>query len=131
MGVSGICACGGIDHESYKIVASYMTSVFPTGNAIFSRTMFHVTRLKFYCSGFQKHNTEFHLMSWLLESPDLNLIEHIWGCDGTATQGSQTTMLWNILNLCDCCLNIWYNLSPAIYLRLHETAGCSCFARLL
>lgn len=50
----------------------YMESVFPIGNGVFQQGNTPCLKL------FQEHKAEFHLMSWLLNSLDVNLIEHIW-----------------------------------------------------
>ncbi|GFW64193.1 uncharacterized protein TNCV_708981 [Trichonephila clavipes] len=53
-------------------------------------------------------------MSWPPNSPDLNPIEHIWDVNGRQLR-VQTPPIRIISDLHDHCLNIWYNLSPAIY----------------
>ena len=72
---------------------------------------------------FQKYDAELHLISWPLSSLDLNLIEHI--CDGLEWQlRVPIPPSRNILDLHDYCLNIWYNLSLAIYQGLvHPCQG--------
>ncbi|GFU59860.1 transposase domain containing protein [Trichonephila clavipes] len=64
---------------------SYMTSVSPAGNGMF-----------------QQDNTLCHK------------IEHIWEIMGQQLR-VQRPPIHNILDLRDRCLNIWYNVSPAIY----------------
>ncbi|GFV93828.1 transposase domain containing protein [Trichonephila clavipes] len=53
-------------------------------------------------------------MSWPPNLPDLNQIEHIWEVMGQQLR-VQRPPIHNISNLRDLCLNIWYNVSPAIY----------------
>jgi len=57
---------------------------------------------------------EFQLMSWPPNSPDLNPLEHIWDVMERELR-VQRQPIRNISDLRDRCLNIWYNLSPAIY----------------
>ncbi|GFW39327.1 transposase domain containing protein [Trichonephila clavipes] len=61
-----------------------------------------------------EHDAEYQLMSWPPNSSDLNLIEHIWDVMGWQLK-LQKPPIRNISDLCDRCLNIWYNLSPVIY----------------
>ncbi|GFU57744.1 transposase domain containing protein [Trichonephila clavipes] len=91
---------------------SYMASVFPAGNRQQDNTPCH--KAKIVLEGFQEHDAEFQLTSWLPNSPDLNQIEHICHVMGRQLR-VQRPPIHNILDLCNCCLNIWYNLSPAIY----------------
>ncbi|GFV15372.1 transposase domain containing protein [Trichonephila clavipes] len=53
-------------------------------------------------------------MSWPHNSSDINPIEYIWDVMGRQLQ-VQRPPIRNISDLCDGCLNIWYNLSPTIY----------------
>ncbi|GBM80699.1 hypothetical protein AVEN_79157-1, partial [Araneus ventricosus] len=66
---------------------------------------------------FEEHTDEFHLTSWPPNSPDLNPIEHIWDVMEWQLR-AQTPPSPNISILCDLCLDIWYNLSPAMYQKL-------------
>ncbi|GFS48328.1 transposase domain containing protein [Trichonephila clavipes] len=52
-------------------------------------------------------------MSWPPNSSDINPIEYIWDVLGRQLR-VQRPPIRNISDLCDRCLNIWYNLSPAI-----------------
>ncbi|GFU35881.1 transposable element Tcb1 transposase [Trichonephila clavipes] len=63
---------------------------------------------------FQEHDAEFQLMSWSPNSSDINPIEYIWDVMGRQLR-VQRPPIRNISDLWDRCLNIWYNLSPAIY----------------
>ncbi|GFS99340.1 transposase domain containing protein [Trichonephila clavipes] len=65
----------------------------------------------------EEYDAEFQLTSWLPNSPDLNQIEHISDVLGRQLR-VQRPPIHNISDLCVRCLNIWYNLSPAIYLGL-------------
>ncbi|GFU73882.1 transposase domain containing protein [Trichonephila clavipes] len=53
-------------------------------------------------------------MSWPPNFPDLNQIEHIWEVMGQQLR-VQRPPIHNISDLRERCLNIWYNVSPAIY----------------
>ncbi|GFT57869.1 transposase domain containing protein [Trichonephila clavipes] len=53
-------------------------------------------------------------MSWPPNLPDLSQIEHIWEVMGQQLR-VQRPPIHNISDLRDRCLNIWYNVSPAIY----------------
>ncbi|GFW73807.1 transposase domain containing protein [Trichonephila clavipes] len=92
----------------------YMASVSPAGNGMFQQDNAPCHKAKIVLEVFQEHDTEFQLMSCPPNSPDLNQIEHIWD-----VMGQQLTVqrqpIPNISDLRDPCLNIWYNLSPAIY----------------
>ncbi|GFV93479.1 transposase domain containing protein [Trichonephila clavipes] len=91
-----------------------MAFVFPAGNGMFQQdnTLYH--KAKIVLEWFQEHDIEFQLTSWPPNSPDLNLIEHIWDVMGLQLR-VQRPPIHNISDLRDRCLNIWYNLSPAIY----------------
>ncbi|GFT00840.1 transposase domain containing protein [Trichonephila clavipes] len=56
-------------------------------------------------------------MSWSPNLPDLNQIEHIWEVMGQQLR-FQRQPIHNTSDLRDRCLNIWYNVSPAIYQEL-------------
>ncbi|GBM65896.1 hypothetical protein AVEN_124317-1 [Araneus ventricosus] len=63
---------------------------------------------------FEEHTDEFHLTSWPPNSPDLNPMKHIWNIMELQLR-VQTPPCPNIPTLRDRCLDIWYNLSPAMY----------------
>ncbi|GBN67386.1 hypothetical protein AVEN_206033-1 [Araneus ventricosus] len=95
----------------------YMAFVFPTGNGIFKQdnASCHKARIVLEC--FEEHTDEFHLMSWLPNSQNLNLMEHI--SDVMERQlRAQTPPCPNISTLRYRCLDIWYNLSPVMYQKL-------------
>ncbi|CAL1285354.1 unnamed protein product [Larinioides sclopetarius] len=92
----------------------YMTSVFPAGNGMFQQDNAPCHKVKVVLEWFQEHDAEFQLMSWPPNSPDINPIEHIWDVMGQQLR-VQRPPIRNISDLRDRCLNIWYNLSPAIY----------------
>ncbi|GFW48067.1 transposable element Tc1 transposase [Trichonephila clavipes] len=55
----------------------YMASLFPAGNGMFQQNNAPCHKAKIVLEWFQEHDAEFHLMTWLPNSPDLNMIEHI------------------------------------------------------
>ncbi|GFT41186.1 transposase domain containing protein [Trichonephila clavipes] len=77
-----------------------------------NNTPYH--KAKIVLEWFQEHDAEFQLMSWPLNSLDLNQIEHIWDVMRRQLR-VQRPPIYNISDLRGRCLNIWYNLSPAIY----------------
>ncbi|GFX31147.1 transposable element Tcb2 transposase [Trichonephila clavipes] len=92
----------------------YMASVSPAGNGMFQQDNAPCHKAKIVLECFQEHDVEFQLTSWPAYSPDLNQIEHIWDVMGRQLR-VQRPPIHNFSDLCDRCLNIWYNLSPAIY----------------
>ncbi|GFX45131.1 transposable element Tc1 transposase [Trichonephila clavipes] len=92
----------------------YMTSVSPAGNGMFKQDNAPCHKTKIVLEWFQEHEAESQLMSWPPNSPDLNQIEHIWDVMRQQLR-VQRPPIHNISDLRDPCLNIWYNLSPAIY----------------
>ncbi|GFY19972.1 transposase domain containing protein [Trichonephila clavipes] len=62
----------------------------------------------------EEHDAEFQLMSGPPNSSDINQIEYIWDVMGRKLR-VQRPPIRNMSDLCDRCLKIWYNLSPAIY----------------
>ncbi|GBN05253.1 hypothetical protein AVEN_116384-1 [Araneus ventricosus] len=56
----------------------YMAFVFPTGNGIFQQDNAPCHKAQIVLEWFEEHTDEFHLMSSPPNSPDLNLMEHIW-----------------------------------------------------
>lgn len=92
----------------------YMASVFPAGNGIFQQDNAPCHKAKIVLEWFREHDAEFQLMSWPPNSPDINPIEHIWDVMGRQLRG-QRPPIRNIPDLRDRCVNLWYNLSPAIY----------------
>ncbi|GFW24425.1 transposase domain containing protein [Trichonephila clavipes] len=93
----------------------YVTSVFPAGNGMFQQDNALCHKAKIVLDWFQEHDAEFQLMSWPPNSLDLNQIENIWDVMGRQLR-VQRPPIHNISDLRDRCLNIWYNLSLAIYL---------------
>ncbi|GBO46617.1 hypothetical protein AVEN_153837-1 [Araneus ventricosus] len=84
----------------------YMVFVFPTGNGIFQKDNAPRHKARVVLKWFEEHTDEFHLMSWPPNSPDLNLMEHIW--DVMERQlGAQTSSRSNITTWPDCCLDSW------------------------
>ncbi|GFS84758.1 transposable element Tcb2 transposase [Trichonephila clavipes] len=92
----------------------YMASVFPAGNGMFQLDNAPCQKSKIVLEWFQEHDAEFQLMSWPPNSSDINPIEYIWDVMGRQLR-VQRPPIRNISDLCDRCLNIWYNLPPAIY----------------
>ncbi|GFU97398.1 transposable element Tcb2 transposase [Trichonephila clavipes] len=92
----------------------YMASVFPAGNGMFQQDNAPCHKAKIVLEWFQEHDAEFQLMSWPPNSLDFNQIEHIWDVMGRQLRVQRPPM-HNISDLRDRCLNIWYNLSLAIY----------------
>ncbi|GFY08184.1 transposase domain containing protein [Trichonephila clavipes] len=91
-----------------------MAYVFPAGNGMFQLDNAPCQKFKIVLEWFQEHDAEFQLMSWPPNSSDINPIECIWDVMGWQLR-VQRPPIRNISDLCDRCLNIWYNLSPAIY----------------
>ncbi|GBM62745.1 hypothetical protein AVEN_63319-1 [Araneus ventricosus] len=56
-------------------------------------------------------------MSWPPNSPDLNPMEHIWDVMERQLR-TQTPPCPNSSTLRERCLDIWYNLFPAMYQKL-------------
>ncbi|GBM19806.1 Transposable element Tcb2 transposase [Araneus ventricosus] len=95
----------------------YTASVFPTGNGLFQQDNTPCHKARIVLEWFKEHIDEFHLMSWPPNSSDLNPMEHIWDVMEWQLR-AQTPPCLNILTLHDCCLDIWYNLSPVMYQKL-------------
>lgn len=95
----------------------YMASVCPTRNGVFQQDNIPYHKARIVLLQFKKNVGEFLLMPWLPNSPNLNSIEHI---QDVMNQGlrAEKPHLRNTEKLCDCCLKIWYNLSPAIFQEL-------------
>ncbi|GBM07954.1 Transposable element Tc1 transposase [Araneus ventricosus] len=95
----------------------YMAFVFPTRNGIFHQDNAPCHKARIVLEWFEEHTDEFHLMSWLPNSPDFNPMEPIW--DAMERQlTAQTPPCPNISTLRDRCLDIWYTLSPVMYQKL-------------
>ncbi|GFX37116.1 transposable element Tcb2 transposase [Trichonephila clavipes] len=101
-----------------KIIADqlhpYMAYVFPAGNGMFQMDNAPCQKSEIVLEWFQENDAEFQLMSWPPNSSDINPIEYIWDVMGRQLR-VQRPPIRNMTDLCDRCLNIWYNLSPAIY----------------
>ncbi|GFU57285.1 transposase domain containing protein [Trichonephila clavipes] len=101
-----------------KIIANllhhYMASISPAVNGIFQQDNAPCHKAKIVLEWFQEYDAEFQLISWPPHSPDVNQIEQIWDVMGQQLR-VQRPPIHNISDLRDRCLNIWYNLSPAIY----------------
>ncbi|GFT20531.1 transposase domain containing protein [Trichonephila clavipes] len=95
----------------------YMDYVFPAGNGMFQLDNAPCQKSKIVLEWSQEHDAEFRLMSWPPNSSDINPIEYIWDVMGRQLR-VQRPPIRNISDLCDRCLNIWYNLSSAIYQEL-------------
>ncbi|GBL85036.1 Transposable element Tc1 transposase [Araneus ventricosus] len=95
----------------------YMAFVFPTRNGIFQQDNAPCHKAWIVLEWFEEDTDEFHLMSWLPNSPDLNPMEHIWDVMERQLR-AQTPPCPNISTLRDSCLDIWYNLSPVMYQKL-------------
>lgn len=86
-------------------------------NGIFQQDNTPCHKARIVLQWFKKHADESQLMSWLPNSQDLNHPEHVWhGMDWQLRAQKQLSQ--NIEELHDCCFNIWYNLSPAIFQEL-------------
>ncbi|GBN93215.1 hypothetical protein AVEN_133252-1 [Araneus ventricosus] len=88
----------------------YMAFVFPTGNGIFQQDNAPCHKARIVLEWFEEHTDAFHLMSWPPNSPHPNPMKHIWDV--------MELKHHHVRTLRDCCLNIWYNLSPVMYQKL-------------
>lgn len=86
-----------------------MVFVFPSKNGVSEKdnALCHKSRTD-VLEPLLEHNTKFQLSSGLPYSTDLNLIEQIWGVMNDSSELKKQPCR-NIRNLCDHCLNIWYN----------------------
>ncbi|GFS78405.1 transposase domain containing protein [Trichonephila clavipes] len=91
-----------------------MAYVFPAGNGMFQLDNAPCQKSKIVLEWFQEHDAEFQLMSRPPISSYINPMEYIWDVMGGQLR-VQRPPIRNISDSCDRCLNIWYNLSPAIY----------------
>ncbi|GFV18793.1 transposase domain containing protein [Trichonephila clavipes] len=91
-----------------------MASVFPAGNGMFQLDNAPCQKSKIVLEWLQEHDAEFELISWPPNSSDINPIEYIRDVMGRKLR-VQRQPIRNISDFCDLCLNIWYNLSSAIY----------------
>ncbi|GFW36167.1 transposase domain containing protein [Trichonephila clavipes] len=93
---------------------SYMAYVFPAGNGMFQLDNAPCQKSKIVLEWFQEHNAGFQLMLCSPNSSDINPIEYIWDVMERQLRVQRPPIRY-ISDLRDRCLNILYNLSPAIY----------------
>ncbi|XP_053084513.1 endoplasmic reticulum protein SC65 isoform X3 [Pangasianodon hypophthalmus] len=70
-------------------VHSFMATVFPNGNCLFQQDNVPSHTAKIVQEWFEEHDKEFKVLTWPPNSPDLNLIKHLWDVHGGPTSKLQ------------------------------------------
>lgn len=112
MGVSGTLV---IEHGSYRLSNNiadefhpYIASL-PNENESFQQDNAPCHEVRIVLEWFQEHNSEFQLMLWPSNSLDIKPFEYIFDVIEWRLR-AQKPPCRNISDLCDSCLNNWYNL---------------------
>ncbi len=69
---------------------------------------------------FLEHNNEFTLLKWPPQSPDLNLIEHLWDVVEREIH-IMDVQPTNLQQLCDAIMSIWTKISEECFQHLVES----------
>ncbi len=93
-------------------VHPFMTTVYPSSDGYFQQDNASCHKAKIISDWFLEHDTEFTLLKWPPQSPDLNPIEHIWDVveREICIMDVQPT---NLQQLRDAIMPVWTKMFPA------------------
>ncbi len=101
-------------------VHPYRTTVYPSSAGYFQQDNAPCHKNQIISDWFLEHDTEFTLLKWPPQSPDLNPIEHLW--DVVEREICiMDVQLTNLLQLCDAIMSICTNISEECFQHLVES----------
>ncbi len=101
-------------------VHPFMTTVHPSSDGYFQQDNAPCHKAQIISDWFLEHDNEFTLLKWSPQSPDLNLIEHLWDVveREICIMDVQST---NLQQLRDAIMLIWSKISEERFQHLVES----------
>lgn len=101
-------------------VHSFMATMFPSGDGHFQQDNAPCHRARTVTNWFEEHQSEFSLLPWPAQSPDLNPIEHLWDEVERSFQSLETPPS-NLTQLRAAIMSAWVNIPQERYQHLVES----------
>ncbi len=101
-------------------VHPFMTTVYPSSDVYFQQYNAPCHKAQIISDWFLEHDNDFTLLKWPPQSPDLNLIEHLWDVvkPEIRIMDVQPT---NLQQLRDAIMSIWPKISEECFQHLVES----------
>ncbi len=101
-------------------VHPFMTTVYPSSGGYFQQDNAPSHKAQITSDWFLEHEDEFTLLKWPPQSPDLNLIEHLWDVVEREIR-IMDVQPTNLQQLRDAITSIWTKISEECFQHLDES----------
>ena len=101
-------------------VHPFMTTVFLAGDGVYQQDNAPCHKGRIVREWFEEHSSDFQVMSWLPNSPDINPIEHLWSHLENQIRAA-TLPPRNVRELQDQLVSAWYQIPQTTYQHLVES----------
>lgn len=101
-------------------VHPFMATVFPAGDGVYQQDNAPCHKGRIVMDWFEEHSSDFQVMSWPPNSPDMNPIEHLWSYLENQIRAA-TLPPRNVRELQDQLVSAWYQIPQTTYQHLVES----------
>ncbi|MCI4387329.1 hypothetical protein PGIGA_G00072870 [Pangasianodon gigas] len=109
--------------DRYHLPKHIMVTVLPNGSGLFQQDNAPCHTAKIVQVWFEHHDREFKVLTWSPNSPDLNLIEHLWDVLDKQVRSMEAPP-HNLQDLKDLLLMSWCQIPQHTFRGLVESMPC-------